>query len=116
VAICEFEPGYPPSPPRSIGIIGLAENLNLIQVAQSFAGKIFETKDLMPAASELRRFASRWSDKEAVEGKVRDHIAITTDLIRCWPKLVAVQGDKPSIDIWYLLLWTQIHFSPSERR
>jgi len=36
---------YPP-PPRSIGIIGLGENCEIIYVAQSITGKIFRNKEL----------------------------------------------------------------------
>jgi hypothetical protein len=44
---------YPP-PPRSIGIIGMAENREVIQGRQLLAGKIFTTKDLWVRVFQTR--------------------------------------------------------------
>jgi len=49
-----FEVGIPP-PPRSIGIIGLGENSEIIYVAQSVTGKIFWNKELAPFPSAWPR-------------------------------------------------------------
>jgi hypothetical protein len=51
--------GYPPSP-RISGIIDLAENREIIYVAQWFRGKILSRKDLAPVAGFASIPLSPW--------------------------------------------------------
>ncbi len=67
-----LEGGYP-SPTRSIGIIELEENSEIIYVAQSVTGKIFRNKELAVHSEPLCGFMIGFS---SLDVKERGHIRV----------------------------------------
>ena len=62
-----------PSPTRSIGIIELEENSEIIYVAQSVTGKIFRNKELAVHSEPLCGFMIGFS---SLDVKERGHIRV----------------------------------------